>query len=277
MKAARILELPHLVFLEPSFSSLADDLPLPVPEEITATRLLVDEREDLLAVAFRSGEEWYATTFLFRRPDPDLLDRCEEAELEIYQESRQTWAGAVREYFSAVLAGEVSPAMEDLAPDREQKLEALLRDLWNGPVNGECLDCCCGSGVGSAVIRRMGMQPISYDNDAALLARGLASKRLRPDETMWIDAARAGEYLDPVPRGIAVMAGEINPFSRGMWEEILGQFLRLAREVIITVGTEGEARQIQEWATSGGYGIRIRENVRDPFYDRWVCQVLPGG
>jgi len=33
--------------------------------------------------------------------------------------------------------GEVSPAMEDLAPDREQKLEALLRDLWNGPVNGE--------------------------------------------------------------------------------------------------------------------------------------------
>jgi len=33
---------------------------------------------------------------------------------------------------------------------------------------------------------------------------------------------RAGEYLDPVPRGIAVMAGEINPFSRGMWEEILG-------------------------------------------------------
>jgi len=277
MKAARILDLEYLVFLDPSFSSLADDLPLAVPEGITGSRMLVDEREDLLAVAFRSGEEWYGTTFLYRRPDRDLLDRCEEGDLEIYQELRRSWAGAVREYYSVALAREVSPALEDLAPDREQKLESLLRGIWSRPVNGECLDCCCGSGVGSSVIRRMGMQPLSYDNDAALLARGLAAGRLLPDETMWIDAARAGEYLDPVPRGIAVMAGEINSFTRGVWEEILGQLLHLAREAIITVGTEGEAQQIREWATGAGFGARIHENDRDPFYDRWVCEVLSRG
>jgi hypothetical protein len=277
MKAARILDLEHLVFLDPSFSSLADDLPLAVPAEITGSRMLVDEREDLLAVAFRSGEEWYATTFLFRRPDPELLDRCEEGDLEVYQEPRRSWAGAVREYYSMALAREVSPALEDLAPDREQKLDSLLRDIWSLPVNGECLDCCCGSGVGSSVIRRMGMQPLSFDNDAALLARGLATGRLLSEETMWIDAARAGDYLDPVPRGVAVMAGEINPFTRGTWEKILGQLLHLAREAIVTVGTEGEAQQIRKWATGGGFGIRIHENDRDPFYDRWVCEVLTRG
>ncbi|MDD1660162.1 MAG: hypothetical protein LUQ62_03050 [Methanomicrobiales archaeon] len=277
MKAAEILDLEHLVFLDPSFSSLADDLPLAVPEGITGSRLLVDEREDLLAVAFQLRAEWYATTFLYRRPDPDLLDRCEEVDLEIYQESRKAWAGAVREYYSLALAREVSPALDDLAPDREQKLEALLRSIWGRPAPGECLDCCCGSGVGSAVIRRMGMQPLSYDNDAALLARGLSAGRLLPQESMWIDAARAGEYLDPVPRGIAVMLGEINSFTAGMWEEILGQFLLLAREVIITVGTEGEAQRVGEWVSAGGAEVRIHENDRDPFYDRWVCEVPPHG
>jgi hypothetical protein len=277
MKAARILDLEHLVFLDLSFSSLADDLPLAVPEGITGSRMLVDEREDLLAVAFHSASEWYVTTFLYRRPDPDLLDRCEEVDLEIYQESRNAWTGAVREYYSLALAREVSPGLEDLAPDREQKLESLLESVWGRPVTGECLDCCCGSGVGSAVIRRMGMQPLSYDNDAALLARGLGAGRLLSDETMWIDAARAGEYLEPVPRGMAVMLGEIHSFTLGMWEEILGQFLHLAREAIVTVGTEGEARQIREWATARKAGVRIHENDRDPFYDRWVCEILPGG
>jgi hypothetical protein len=277
MKAARILDLPHLVFLDPSFAALADEIPLAIPEEITASRLLVDEREDPLSVAFLAGDEWYATTFLYRRPDPDLLDRCDEGTLEIYQESRKAWAGAVREYYSLALAREVLPAMEDLAPDRGQKLEALLRGIWGRPDGGDCLDCCCGSGVGSAVLRRMGMQPLAYDNDAALLSRGLAGGRLLSEETMWIDAARAGEYLDPVPRGVAVMVGEINVFTDRMWEEILGQFLHLAGEAVITVGTEGEVQRIREWAGAGRSEVRVHENDRDLFYDRWVCQVHPRG
>ncbi|MBS1194080.1 MAG: hypothetical protein H6R29_12, partial [Methanomicrobia archaeon] len=118
MKAARILDLPHLVFLDPSFAGLADGISPAIPEEITASRLLVDEREDPLAVAFHTGDEWYATTFLYRRPDLDLLDRCGDGDLEIYQESRRAWAGAVREYYSMALAREVTPALEDLAPDR---------------------------------------------------------------------------------------------------------------------------------------------------------------
>ncbi|MDD1634539.1 MAG: hypothetical protein LUQ58_02955 [Methanomicrobiales archaeon] len=272
MKAARILDLPHLVFLDPSFADLADGISPAIPEEITASRLLVDEREDPLAVAFHTGDEWYATTFLYRRPDLDLLDRCGDGDLEIYQESRRAWAGAVREYYSMALAREVTPALEDLAPDRARKLEALLRTIWDRPGDGDCLDCCCGSGVGSAVIRRMGMQPLAYDNDAALLSRGLAAGRLLPEETMWIDAARAGEYLDPVPRGIAVMAGEINTFTAGMWEEILGQFLQLVGDAVITVGTEAEVQQIRDW-TGAGSEVLVRGNDRDTFYDRWVCQV----
>jgi hypothetical protein len=274
MKAARILDLPHLRFLDPSFAALADGISPAIPEGITASRLLVDERENPLAVAFRAGEEWYATTFLYRRPDLDLLDRCDEGDLEIYQESRRAWAEAVREYFSLEMARDVTPAMEDLAPDRALKLEGLLRTVWDRPGGGDCLDCCCGSGVGSAVIRRMGMQPLAYDNDAALLSRGFASGRLIPGEVMWIDAARAGEYLEPVPRGIAVMAGEINTFTAGTWKEILGQLLQLTDDAVITVGTEAEVERIREWASPGS-GAHVWENDRDSFYDRWGCRVLP--
>ncbi|MDD1651859.1 MAG: hypothetical protein LUO86_02355 [Methanomicrobiales archaeon] len=273
MKAARILDLPVLVFLDPSFAALADGILPALPDAITASRLLVDEREDPMAVAFQAGGEWYATTFLFRRPDLDLLDRCEDGDLDIYQESRKAWTGAVREYFSMELARDVTPAMEDLAPDRAGKLEALLRTVWDRPRGEECLDCCCGSGVGSAVVRRMGMQPLAYDNDAALLSRGLAAGRLLPEETMWIDGTRAGEYLDPVPRGIAVMAGEINSFTAGTWEEILGQLLQRAEDAVITVGTEPEVRLVREWAGDGSL-VHVSENDRDPFYDRWICRVI---
>ena len=279
MRAEEIFELDTISFVEPSFASLTEDvftgslLGIPAME----ARLLVDLAEEPLAVAVSDGAGWYAATFLFRRPPREIFDLCEDLDAGIYQEERSSWAAAVREYYSLVLGKTVTPALEDLPPGRPAGLESLLAELWSRGDGMVCLDCCCGSGAGSAAARALGMRPLSYDNDPALLSLGLSAGRLRPDETMWIDAAMAGEYLDPSPRGIAVMMGEINSFTGEMWEGIAGEFLALVDEAIITTGTEPEARSIEGWCRDAGHVPEITENRRDAFYDRWVCRSTKEG
>jgi len=274
MKAAGILGLDGVTFLEPGFSDLTADLYTSALLGIPAAegRLLVDMAEDPLAMAVSDGKDWYATSFLFRKPPREVIGLCEELGCELYQEERSLWLGAVREYYSLLLAGTTTPAMEDLPPGRIENLGSLLEEAWGRGKDVACLDCCCGSGAGSAAARALGMRPLSYDNDPALLSLGLSTGRLLPAETMWIDATLASQYLEPVPRGIAVMMGEINTFTEGAWEAITTEFLALAGEALVTVGTEPEARKVEGWCRSAGRNAEVSENRRDAFYDRWICR-----
>ena len=274
MRAAQILELDGVSFVEPGFASLTEDAFTGVLLGIPATgaRLLVDMAEEPLAVAVTDGTDWYAASFLCRKPPREVFTLCEELGADIYQEERSAWAGAVREYFSLLLAGSTTPALEDLPPDRLPGLTALLEETWGKGRAVACLDCCCGSGAGSAAARALGMQPLSFDNDPALLSLGLSVGRLLHGETMWIDAAFASRYLDPVPRGIAVMMGEINPFTLETWEGITGELLCLVEVALVTVGTEGEARRVEGWCRAAGHRAEVAENPRHAFYDRWICR-----
>jgi hypothetical protein len=273
MRAGRILDLEEITFLEPTFSSLTEDFYTTALLGIPAVgaRVLIDMGEDPLAVAVSDGKEWYAISFLFRRPSREVLQLCENLDAEVHQEERNLWLAAVREYYSLLLAASTTPALEDLPPDRLPGLTDLLKELWGEGDAIPCLDCCCGSGVGSSAARALGMKPVSYDNDPALLSLGLSTGRLLPEETMWIDATLAGRYLEPVPRGIAAMAGEINTFTAEMWESIARELLSLVDEAVITVGTEPEARRVEEWSRGSGHRARVTENRRHSFYDRWVC------
>jgi len=274
MRAGRILDLDELTFLEPTFASLTEDLYTTALLGIPALegRLLIDRDENPLAVAVSDGEGWYAASFLFRRPPLEVIELCEDLDSEIHEEERSLWLAAVREYYSLIIERTVTPALADLPPDRPAKVRSLLEEVWGGEDAVTCLDCCCGSGVGSSASRALGMRPISYDNDPALLSLGLSSGRLLPEETLWIDATLAGTYLEPVPRGIVVMMGEINTFTGEMWEAITGEFLALADEALITVGTEQEARRVEGWCLAFGHRAEVTQNRRDEFYDRWVCR-----
>jgi hypothetical protein len=274
MRAARILELGELTFLEPSFASLTEDLYTTALLGIPAVegRLLIDGDENPLAIAVSDGKGWYAASFLFRDFPLEVIELCEDLDSEIHEVERSLWAAAVREYYSLLTGRTITPAIEDLPPDREPKLRDLLEEMWGREDAVTCLDCCCGSGVGSSAARALGMLPLSFDSDPALLSLGLSSGRLLPEETMWIDATLAGQYLEPVPRGIAVMMGEINTFTEETWESITGELLGLVTDALITVGTEREARRVEGWCKASGHRADVTENRRDEFYDRWVCR-----
>jgi hypothetical protein len=277
MRATEILGVEDVRFIEPDFSSLTDtrnnaDLAATKTDE---GRLLLDEAEEPLALAFKGPDGWIAGSFLCRNPSVPLIELFENVHGEIFQEDRAIWAGAVREYFSNALVATVPPSMDDLNPTRHGILKNLIHGFW-GTGNGEtCLDCCCGSGVGSAVLRDLGFLPLSYDNDDSLLSRGLIEKRLLPEETMWIDATIASRYTKPVPKGIVIMAGEFNLINQEMWERIISEVCSITRETLITVGTEKEAHLIQDWGTGMDRSVSVRENPADPIYDLWVCHVQP--
>lgn len=277
MRAAEILGIDSVRFIEPEFSALTDGRFNAILAETQADegRLLLDEHEEPIALAFHGSDGWITASFLCRNPSVALIELFESVNGEIFQEDRAAWAAAVRENFSNALVAEIPPAMDDLNPLRHGILKNLITSVWGTSQGETCIDCCCGSGVGSAVLRDLGFSPLSYDNDESLLSRGLTEKRLLPEETMWIDATIASRYIEPVPKGIGIMMGEINMFSQDMWVRIIEELCTITRETLITVGTEKEALLIQEWGKEIERDTEITENPSDPIYDLWVCRVHP--
>ena len=273
MKVADILEIDGCRLVEPSFAELTIDsctalLLRARPDE---ARLLVDEDEEPLALALHDDGGWHAVSFLFRDPTLAAIECFEAVGGEIYQERRETWLSAVREYYSTEIRATVIPALEDLRPDRQEKIRDLLDEVWGDRTGTPCLDCCCGSGVGTAALRAGGVRALAYDNDPTLLALGLTRGRLAPSDTMCIDAREAPRYVAPVPLGAAFMAGEIYSYNAGLWEAIIAALLALTDETLVTVGTEAEAARVEGWCTGQGRDAEVFENRRDPLYDRWCC------
>ncbi|MDP3565006.1 MAG: hypothetical protein Q8R70_11010 [Methanoregula sp.] len=274
MTIAEIFELEDLRFVEPSFADLTDSRfnALLANQDTSEGRLLLDEAEEPLALAFQGANGWVAGSFLCRNPSVALIDLFESVNGEIFQENRAVFSGAVREYYSTILAAEVPPAIEDLNPARRGILGTMIENTWGSSRGETCVDCCCGSGVGSLVLRDLDYSPLSYDNDSSLLSRGLVTGRLLPAETMCINAMIASQYVEPSPKGIGIMMGDINTFTQDMWEAIIKELFAATKETLITVGREPEARLVAAWGEEMGRIVDVTENPKDPIYDLWVCE-----
>ena len=273
---ADIVGVSTIDLIEPSFADLPDNRFTTLLLECHGDqgRLLVDEESNPLAVAIHYGDgRWVAGCFHLRRPTASLISFFEELGGDIYQEDRQVWEEAVREYYSLQIAREITPAFEDLNPVRRVMVQSLLEETW-GQGNGHtCLDFCCGSGLGSAVLRDIGYRVLACDIDLGLLSLGFSTGRLVPRETMCIDATLARHYIAPVGRGLGLMFGEINDFNASVWEDLTRELVMLTERCLITVGKEAEAGRITAWAEQLGCTVSVSENTRDPIYDRWVCSI----
>jgi hypothetical protein len=276
MRAEEILGVKNFRFVEPTFADVIDDIwtDVIISAAGNQARLLIDEKEDPIALAISNGFKWNAGTFHLRKPTAALIERFEETGGEIWQEDRASWTRAVREYYSIDLMRSVEPAMEDQNPKRPEMVRALIQDVWGEGNNAVCLDCCCGSGIGAQILREFNFAPLSFDNDSSLLSLGFSRKRLLPDETMLIDGAAAGRYIENVPFGLGLMFGDINPFTAELWEQITVELIGLTDTTLITAGTEKEARMVENWVKSRGRSVTVFENKRDLIYDRWVCDIV---
>ncbi len=273
---AGILGVRAVELVEPAFADLPDEwfTLMLLETEGDQGRLLVDEESEPLAVAVHTGnDQWVAGCYHLRQANASVIAFFEELGGDIYQEERSVWEAAVRRYYSLMIARDIAPSLDDLNPARKDMVRSLLADMW-GPVKGTtCLDFCCGSGLGSAVLRDLGYSVLACDIDPGLLSLGFSTGRLLPRETMCIDATRARTYIPPAPAGLGLMFGEIHAFNSDTWEQITRELVNLTDHSLVTVGKEEEAELISSWVESCRCRVEVSENTRDPIYDRWVCRI----
>jgi hypothetical protein len=277
MTISELLNLDPVTCIEPSFADLTDGAytAFLLALEADAGLLIVDEQEEIIALALHSDDAWIAGSFVCRPPVREIIEKMEHLDLEIYQEPRDVWTAALREYYNSAIIHDFQPGIEDTREERFMSVRTLIDELWGKSSPAQCIDCCCGSGIGSSVLRDRGIAPLSYDNDPALLALGFSTGRLFPKETMWIDGTFASRYISPVEAGIGLMLGDIAPFNAGMWEQIVGELLAITGETVVTVATERELGLVAGWCRDRGREVEWFENDRDPIYDRWVCIAQP--
>ncbi|MCU0861171.1 MAG: hypothetical protein MUE65_02495, partial [Methanomassiliicoccales archaeon] len=57
------------------------------------------------------------------------------------------------------------------------------------------------------------------------------------------------------------------------WKRISSEMMDVSDQIIVTVGTEREARMVESWARERKRKVEVLENQRDAFYDNWVCDI----
>lgn len=275
MKILDILGLPEVEFYEPTFNVLPDEAftGMLLSDEAREAKLVVDDQDWPLAMALKTNKKWKATNFILRSPILEVIERFEELDGDVVRTTQEDWMRATREHYSLDLMRTTAPAMEDYSEARADLVKGLLKDVWGGKKGSTCLDCGCGSGMGSAMLRECGIKPLAFDNDPTLLSLGLHKGRLLPEETMWIDASLLGHYIRPTELGLALMAGSINDFTALIWRAILHELMDLSEETLVTVENDKEAELVKLWALGAGKKAEVFENERDQFYDRWVLLI----
>ena len=273
MALCELFDLEDLRMLENTLEDLGNEIFLAqMLRGSDQVRLLISSDETPLAMAREDGG-WKAVSFLWKEPSDELIELLPELDISVYTCDEETYREAVYDHFSRKIMNEVEPALDDVPEDRAKKVSDLVWKEWEFKPGSLCYDCCCGSGVGSLALSKVGLRSFAFDLDAALLSRGLQSGRLQTWSTAQLDATKASQYLERAPFALMLMAGDINVGNTWVWKQIFEQVLLIADHVMVTVGSQEEAELLRSWAEAKGRTPKVFENQRDPFYDRWVCSI----
>jgi hypothetical protein len=277
MHVDEFFEADGVRLIEPLFSDLCytemDELILRIPGD--KSRILIDENDEILSLAVETSDGLvHASCFHLRTPSDTVITRFEKMDGEVYQVIRADFEDGVREYYGEALRSTSPLAPDDLNPNRLTITRDLIRKEIGDAKDISCIDCCCGTGIGTCILNELGLLPLAYDNDDSLLARGMQEGRLNPGRIMWIDGQLLEQYLThPVDIAFGFMLGEIQPFNESTWAEIVSAICTVSDRALLTVGTEPEALLISGWLQDADIKHEIYENEHDPIYDRWVCSV----
>jgi hypothetical protein len=273
MALCELFQVEEIRLMESSFEDLTNESLLAhLLHGSPEVRLLIDDQETPLAMA-RDDNGWKMVSFLWKEPSEELIETLPELNIKVYACSSETYREAICDHFCRLILQDCQPAMEDLPEDRSKKVSDLIWKEWDFKPGEMCYDCCCGSGVGSLALSKVGLRAFGYDVDRGLLCRGLKSGRLQTFSTAQLDGTKASRYLERAPFALMLMAGDINPVNTHIWKSIFEEVLLIGDRILVTTASQEEAEMMRSWAEAKGRACRVFENPRDNFYDRWVCSL----
>jgi SAM-dependent methyltransferase len=185
---------------------------------------------------------------------------------------------ALTEYYAISLAGELlcescsvnGPLL--YVEERIGRLEDFLKPLI--PKDKSILEICCGNGMATQAMLRLGHTPLSMDSDRCDLCLALKGGRLDPMRSFVLDARLLDSFFEPQSFDIVVgfMVGLIDMSNWPVWKEIILRSSRLAGDlVLLTFYTEKEAKLIAKTLGETGWRGEVIDN-RDSkgIYDQWA-------
>jgi len=262
----RCIEPTLMEHLEEGYTKMA------VSIEAGEARLLIDEREDPIALALNDSGKWVVSSFIFRDPRLSVIEKFEECGGDLFQEERSSYTDSIREYYCRDILRDFPDVPEDNRPGRDQMILELLEEVFGHRCGNTktATDFCCGSGVATSVLNNMGKNTLAFDLDASLISLGLRKGRLDPMKAMCIDGRAASVFCPESDICVALMLGDINNINYMIWESMIGEILAIGKKSVITVATKEESERVKGWLKDEGASVSSYENPRDPIYDRYV-------
>lgn len=267
--------------------SLQDLLDLPVTRQIVEEGVDWDRCIDVVdtGIAFHlSGQEDFWLFLTDRYSKEKILTSaaasCKSNVMKTIMVDESDLLNAVIEYYATSLADELlcesCSTIDDLhyAEDRIARLVDLLKPNLSCTKEDRVLEICCGSGIATQALSRLGLDPLAMDSDRCELCLAMKKGFMDPKRCLVMDARLLPRYFSgkPFHTVLGFMVGLIEDFNWPLWREILLAAASLAKkELFFTVYSQKEACIIAKELERAGWKGEVIDN-QDPggIYDQWV-------
>ncbi len=282
----RILDLKDEDEIFLAEESWEDLIALPVTSELLSSGIKPDraiEIENGWGIAFHLSqpqEFWLILTDFYSKEKmlKEFLPLVDGPICKTIKTAKYSFFEAIAEYFSNSLSKELfceSCHVKEgplYIEDRIRRLQSFLCPII--PKKVRLLEICCGSGMATQSLYKLGCRPFSMERDRCELCQGLKSGKLDPQRSFVMDARLLGSLFDPGSFDVVVgfMIGLIDQVNWNMWKEIVLSASNLARQTALyTVYTQKEANLIAKVLQGACWSAEVIDN-RDPggIFDQWA-------
>jgi len=265
--------------------SLEDLIWLPVTRNIVAEASDFDRaiavNDRALALYSEAQDLWILMTDLYSesRPVTDLI-KCIDCE-RVNADADDLFQAIVECLSVSLMEGVFCDGCsESGAPrhpeDRISRLESMLKELLGGVLDdgSSVLEVGCGSGIGTMVLRALGINPWAMDIDRCEVCQGLRAGALDPRRTFVLDARLLPRFFstESFDAVMGFMVGLIDDSNWHIWRDIIVKSSSLSRNTVLyTVYSKREAERIADLLKDRGWDGSLIDNSQSiSVYDQWV-------
>jgi len=212
-----------------------------------------------------------------------FLANSPEQEIEL---SSETWFEAVTEYYSLMLVSRnlcpgcnVKPESYKsiFSENRIGRVKAIFEFLQNhgGYPEDKILEICCGNGMSTLALYRLGLDPLAIEINKCTVCQGLEQGVLNPKKTLVMDATTLSRYFEPGSFNavIGFMLGLVYEFNKELWITIMKEAVKVASKdalLLFTVSSKPEIEILAAALAREGIKGEIVDNTdSEGTYDQW--------
>ncbi|MBN1134727.1 MAG: class I SAM-dependent methyltransferase [Methanosarcinaceae archaeon] len=216
--------------------------------------------------------------------DTILASNLPERVIEISSDSLHE---ALVEYYSMLLVNretcidctmQLEPYNRVYVEERINRLLELLEWLKSDGISfgKDMLEICCGNGMSTIALHRLGYEPLSIEYDKCAVCQGLEHGVLDPRRTIVMDATKLSKFFEQEHFDCIVgfMLGTIYEFNKEIWSRMMLESEKVAREdatILFTVRSKPEMDILEKSLKDAGIEGRVIDNTDcSGMYDQFV-------